>query len=383
MNSILKIIRNLSPQAMLTTVKPINRYGISVKTKEDLSSQFFFSVPVYKKDKHMVEPCFVSQETYYLLRGSNSTIKIFDEGIRIETEHGYVRINWSSRQTLFMYADGSGLRSDTMEIFPTLNGLVIRQKSNYKPTLLFEPELDSVGHIQYNSKCFAYMREKFEPYVTLSAMYADSWDGMHFYGLTMIHENKNNGSICLEMQADHKEAAHFVWEVSAYEPKLFQDTTVESRRPAENNVYGNVAHIGSSFSNGVQYLYSRLDLSKLPQDSKKNIEKAYLHIPYYMIDGHTFRISSPFKRFCSFGSRWNNKIGYKDINVNYYRKNGFVTFDLSEYLLNQKKELQERTGFVLRSVKSDSFSILATGDNHFTPQVLELQYKTKENKNEV
>ena len=56
-----------------------------------------------------------------------------------------------------------------------------------------------------------------------------------------------------------------------------------------------------------------------------------------------------------------------------------MVFDLSAYLLKKAGNLQELDGFVIQPNRNeDSFSVIATADNYFTPQILELTLKTKE-----
>lgn len=378
MNFALETIQKMTQGEKIRYIQKVNRYGVSIQLDQG-NREFYFSTPIYSGQSEIpVEGRFMPKGTQYILQGSNARIFITASGIKFLTVLGSMRICWKEKQQFTLCDNGRLLRSEKMSIYPTLNGALVRQTIKGSVTLFFESELCQGGEIKSNSKFFSYMKEKYEPFFTLGAMYAESAGGRNFYGLTMMAKRENAEKVNIEMKSGHSDAARFVWEVNAYEPKLFQDTTVESRRPSENNVFGSVAYLGRSPEYGVQYLYSRLDLTKLSPESRKNVESVYLHIPYYMISGQPLRVFTPFKRFCSFGSKWNNKVAYEGARIEGHCQGGFVSFHLSPYFLNAAGTLQETTGIMIRQSTEEKFSVLATADNYFTPQILEIRHNGKE-----
>lgn len=378
MNSVLESIQEITKGEKISQIQKVNRYGVSAQINQE-RREFYFSTPIYSgQSEVLVEERFMPKGNEYILQGSSAKIFITESGIKLLTVFGSMRVCWKEKQKFTLCDDGRFLRSKKMSVYPTLNGALVRQMIDSSVTLSFESDLNQEGEIKSNSKFFAYMKGKYDPFVTIGTMYAENASSQKFYGLTMVTKRENSRKANVGMKSDRLDATRFVWEVNAYEPKLFQDTTVESKRPFENNVFGSVAHLGKSSEYGTQYLYSRLDLTKLPAGSQKNIKSVYLHIPYYMTSGQPFRVFMPFKRFCSFGSRWNNKVAFEDARIEGRSKGGVVSFDLSPYFLNAKGSLQETTGIIIRQIAQEGGSILATGDNYFTPQIFEIRHNGKE-----
>lgn len=378
MSCALESIQQITKGEKITHIQKVNRYGVATKLDQG-NREFYFSTPIYSEQSEIPgERRFMPKGSQYILHGSSAQILITEFGIKLLTVFGSMRVCWEEKKQFTLCDNGRFLRSEKMSVHPTFNGVLVRQVIDGGVTLSFESDLYQEGEIKSNSKFFAYMKSKYEPFFTMGAMYAESASGQEFYGLTMKTKRENAKKISVEMKSEHSDATRFVWEANAYESKLFQDTTVESKRPSENNVFGSVAHLGKSPEYGTQYLYSRLDLAKLPVESKKNIKSVYLHIPYYIISGQSFRVFMPFKRFCSFGSRWNNKVAYEGTKTEGHRQGGFVSFDLSPYFLNEQGAMQETAGIMIRQITQEGFSVLATADNYFTPQILEIRHNRKE-----
>jgi hypothetical protein len=173
-------------------------------------------------------------------------------------------------------------------------------------------------------------------------------------------------------------SAHSVLlEANLYEKKLLQDTTVESLNPGINNAFGGVGFIGNSFSYGEQWLYTRIDCSKMPEMMDKRVRKAYLHMPKL---NHGSTRMSAFKvvaRFCSFGSNWNNRIAYGDLVSDSIANGRYHSIDVSSLLLDSRtRTLQDVEGLILKPKnKGSGFSVIATADSYYAPQVLELNYR--------
>ena len=360
----------------ISTLSFEGRYACKLQKKNGVESKFYFATPI-ANGSVLVEKCFDIFSNGYSFQGSGGKIEIFPEGIVLRNAECEIRFLWEREQSFHISEDHARLTSEEMSISPTFSGVKVMQK--YQGPLYFTCIVQSKkkGHIRMNSKSFAYMKDKFLPHFTLSTMYANKANGL--LGVNLAMKQEGDTKVRLRMIASDKEATSLCWEMNWYEPKLIQDTTVESARPSENNVYGNIAFLGHTPDHGVQYLYSRFDLTKINADPSQRMERVLLHIPYYQAGEQGFRVFAPFRRFCSFGSNWENKMPASEFCARYEKKNGCFVFDLSQYLLNQNGGFTANTGVVFCSAVADGASILSTADNYDRPQIIEIQYEKEKN----
>lgn len=375
MNTDFERIRQMLEEALTGNVLRDNRYGFRTTTPEGEERQYLFTTPVFHENG-LVRRQFINAGTGFLFQGSKGLMTVLPDGVLLKNEECYVRLCWEKKQRFALSADGECLCSEEMEIRPTLNGVSVLQNYDRKPLYFrFESRPEYRGFARMNSKCFAYMKEKFVPYVTLNSVYAATGETGELSGADLAMIKDGDTRYRFRMTAAAENAQKLNWEINLYEPKLIQDTTVESRRPTENNAYGNVAFLGRSPDHGVQYLYSRFDFGKIKTDPTGKMKRVFLHIPYYAAGEQKFRVAAPFRRFCSFGSNWANKMPADDCDVKYYRQNGYFVFDLSDCLLRENGTWKENNGIVIYPEKSDGVSVLATADNYNMPQMIEIQYE--------
>ena len=164
-------------------------------------------------------------------------------------------------------------------------------------------------------------------------------------------------------------------EINFYEPKLMQDTPVSARFPNENNAFGPVAFIGKTSFFGVQWLYSRLDLNKLPELNRKLIRNMTLYIPKYTGHSMAVQVYTLPNRFCSFGSNWNNKVSLGALRETNQSRGDYLSLDLTSLYVSRNR-LSEADGFVLAPCRNTDQDYLAvsTGDSYAMPQVLCVKY---------
>ena len=351
----------------------VNRYCVSEKNQ-----MYCFTTPIFRTDNgNAVGDRFVCGDGCYEFYGSNSVVKVFENSIQFCRQSKLDEIFFPSTQNFSVLNSGKALRSKNFIIYPTLNGVLVKA---FIKTNRFPLTLQSYGstEVKSNSKYFAFMSGKFEPQFTVNAMYAEDDYESVFFNAELSVEKRTDSVYELEAYSC-KDATKVLYEMNLYESKLIQDTTVESRRPEENNVYGSISFVGKSPECGTQYLYSRIDVSMLGKIKDSEFDSVGLYVPYYMTTGAPLRLHTPFKRFCSFGSNWSNKIQSTDIHINGSIQKGFFEFDLSSHLLDKRGRLKTSDGIVIRPYTVDErFSIIATADNYFTPQILRLNLK-KEN----
>lgn len=355
--------------------KIINRYAIISQTLNGPKTAYYFSTPVlYKSNNKHVKGEFQKKEHYYYYKGSNCEVKIYDDHIVLSNNKEKIFLYFDRRKNMFLSNDCSYLKSEDIILFPSLNGVIIKQHGN---KIRLKMETSTLADVKSNSKYFAFMRSEFEPIVTFNAMFAENRYRDIFYNI-ILHSKKITETLYeVELTATNENTFQLTYDINMYEPKLIQDTTVESNHPKENNAYGNISFLGKSTYCGNQILYSKIDVSKMDIPKDWIIENARFHIPYYAVNGTDFCISVPQKRFCSFGSTWNNKIPYSTSILSGAKSNGYITFDISKYVLSKTGKWNPNEGFVIQS-RGEHFSIIGTGDNYYTPQIIEIILKKGE-----
>lgn len=375
MISMLKSVCGRFSESEMESVQQLDRYSIQVSTQNNEKNVFCFTTPIYNEGG-LVEKRFTKYENSFVFRGSNAEVTVVSEGVYLKNKSCYVRMRWTGKQNFALSEDAACLTSENMVICPTLNGISVTQTYEKEPLYFkFESQPRCKGYPRTNSKCFAYMKEKFVPFATVNCMYAASDDGGIMAGAELAMKKDSDLQYRLRMKPAMEGATKLNWEINLYEPKLMQDTTVESRRPDENNAYGSVAFLGHSPDHGVQYLYSRFDFDRIKTDPLKRMKRVLLHVPYYAAGEQGFRIAAPFRRFCSFGSNWANKVPANGVGVTYRKENEHFVFDLTQHLLTSEGKWKENNGIVLCPSKSDGTSVLATADNYSKPQIIEIQYE--------
>ena len=376
MSTALDTIYDITRKENIEALIPEGRYAYHLWQKDGTESKICFTTPIFHGSTPVVK-CFDTYPDCFSFQGSKGRIDVRREGVVLHDSECEIRFLWEREQSFHISEDHARLTSEEMSISPTFSGVKVMQK--YQGPLYFTCIVQSKkkGHIRMNSKSFAYMKDKFLPHFTLSTMYANKANGL--LGVNLAMKQEGDTKVRLRMIASDKEATSLCWEMNWYEPKLIQDTTVESARPSENNVYGNIAFLGHTPDHGVQYLYSRFDLTKINADPSQRMERVLLHIPYYQAGEQGFRVFAPFRRFCSFGSNWENKMPASEFGARYEKKNGCFVFDLSQYLLNQNGGFTANTGVVFCSAVADGASILSTADNYDRPQIVEIQYEKEKN----
>lgn len=369
MNSVYKLLHKI-----FTTSKYqiINRYAVISQSITGHKRAYYFSTPIFEKsDNKPITPNFQKCGEYFCYNGSNGKIKIYGDHAVLSNGTVEIHLSWNERKNILMSENGNVLKTQDMVIFPTFNGIAIRQRGNKMKLYI---KASKHFDVRSNTKYFAFMKSKFEPIVTFNAMFAENRYRDIFYNTIIRSRKITDTSYEIDITSDSSDAFQLTYDINLYEPKLIQDTTVESKMPKENNAYGNISFLGKSNCFGTQLLYSRIDVSKMDLPTDLKIDNVKLHIPYYAVNGNDFRISVPIKRFCSFGSNWNNKIPYSNAVLSGTRNNGYITFDISKYVISKTGKWNPNEGFVIQS-RGEHFSIIGTGDNYYTPQIIEITFK--------
>ena len=350
--------------------KNSNRYRIVVKEPMGHTA-YCFSTPIYNVDtRKLVIPKVEKNKNGYSYKGSNALVSVHQNRCVFENREGRCIVFLNESPVIKGEKRNS---KSSIIIIPALNGLRFFVKGN-NISLQIKSEVKQQG-IRFHSTCFSVMSEKFKPFVSVACLYASDGNGT----VSPVElKYKDVGNQTYELSFSHDvPTGSFFFEVNLYEPKLFQDTTVESLHPDANNAYGAVGFIGKTKQFGEQWLYSRPDFSKISDLNSQRIEKALLHIP--ILNGSTENVDVyiPEKRFCSFGSTWNKKINATTKAVTSDNNGKYLTIDVTAMYTNRTEHtLVYNEGLILRKPKGkNNYVTISTGDCYSAPQILEIKFK--------
>ena len=346
----------------------------------DPGSIYYSSAPIKRTNGVMVEPFFEKRKDAYVHLGTDSVTTIYSDYIEIKNERCAIGISFWQENKYRVSSSGC-LVSDEVVIYPSLNGITVKQNYDFNDKKRNAIVIQHFGNIcceKYNTKYFALMETRSKPFWTFSVMYSQSRSEDAFYGANIIPIKTGANKYTINLLCIEREEAIVTYEINLYEEKIIQDTTVESKRRDENNVYGSTAIIGKSQSQGTQILYSRIDFNKIDPEDKRDINCIELYLPIYMATDNDFEIYAPTRRFCTFGSTWKNKIPMKTTNVKGVMRNDWLILDLTEILVDSNGGIRENNGFVLK-YSPDKYAIVGTGDGYNKTQILKIQKEGKTN----
>lgn len=370
-NAILKEIKELRGMSdFIIDKRNSNRYRITVKESVG-NTAYCFSTPIYNiKTKTLVQAKFMPGKTGASFQGTNGTISVNQNRCTFENQDGRCTISMSEVPEIY---GGQTVSKSNVIITPTLCGLRFTVKGNcFHLQLKSEAKQDS---IRFNSLCFSVMQENFKPFLSVASLYARDENG-RILPAELNYQDKGNQTYDISLFHSEKNGC-LLFEANLYEPKLFQDTTVESAHPDVNNAYGAVGFIGRTKQFGEQWLYSRSDLSKIPDIVSERIEKVLLHIPILNGSPENVDVYVPQKRFCSFGSTWNTKVSPSPKITVSNNNCKYLTVDTTTIFVNRTdRTLVYNEGLILKMPKGkNDFIAISTGDCYSAPQILEIKLK--------
>ena len=354
--------------------KNTNRYRVVAGEENGTKTAYYFTAPIYNAySRKAVDFTFKRNGNVVYAVGSNATITVHD-GIRMENAEGscVLRQNreisrFSEREILF--------GEDSVSL--TTNGVAYQAKCESGSAAEFEFEVSKpyLG-VRANDRCFSLMSEKHRPFATVSGIGSVNAAGEVIAPALLTFQKLNDKKYRLTLRALSPDAEGVLFEANLYEPKLVQDTTVESRNPGVNNAFGGAAFIGSTPQYGEQWLYSRPDMSSFADIADHPIQKAILHLPRYNNAPAELRSYGVAARFCSFGSNWNNKVASSGILSDTTAKRHYHSLDITSLLTNAAGYLKRSEGFILKPRgKEDAPVAIATGDSYYAPQIFEINYR--------
>ena len=375
MNSILGEISKLRKGAPLVIdYKNSNRYRIAASETNGTKTAYYFTSPIYNcRTRKAVDLKFHSNGDVAYATGSNANITI-SGNIRMENFEETCVISISDQISRISESE---VLCKNQRIYPTTNGVAINspcasEKSNTFTIEISKPFLE----VRANDKYFALMSERFRPFVAISCIGTLDAGGNVISPARISYQKISDRKYTISVFPCSPLGKSVLFEANLYEPKLFQDTTVESKNAKANNAFGSIGFIGTTKEFGEQWLYSRPDFTKMQELNDKKILRAVIHLPKLNNGAVELTTSKVAARFCSFGSTWDNKIAEASIFNESQITDHFIDLNLLPLLTDKQGRIQRSEGFILKSKKKNSgFSVIATGDNYFTPQILEINYR--------
>ncbi len=352
--------------------KNSNRYRVVYTENDGSETAYYFAVPIYNsKTKKIVSLKFNTTGDVSEHIGSSSNITISKRAI-LKNNSGACYIDFPSK---LLVRSERFITYQFCTVYPTLNGIAIRVKEGEQlaKKIVIETDIPNLD-AKCNSKCFSIMMSKFTPFITFSCIGVIDGSGSIVSEAYITY--KKTGANRYELYLSSSKSGDILIEVNLYEPKLFQDTTVESKNPQMNNAYGTTAFIGNSSGAGEMWLYSRPTQTIFHELYDKFIHSATFYVPILNESDITLIAHKLTQRFCSFGSTWEKKktgtgeSSASSILSGYYKISVFDMFTANRILLPQIQ------GFILKSQnRDDGFAVVPTGDSHLNPQILEMNYR--------
>ena len=351
-----------------------NRYRLVAIEPNGTKTAYYFSSPVYNnRTKKAVDMKFYSNGGLAYTTGSNATINI-GNNIRMENSEGFCIVSLVNR--ISRMSDTEIVCAEE-RLSPTTNGIAIRILCNEGKAYTFSVEVSKPFlEVRANDKYFALMSERFRPFVSFSCIGTSDANGNIIAPAKISYQKITDRNYTVSIIPCSSLGKSVLIEANLYEPKLFQDTTVESKNAKVNNAFGSIGFIGSTKEFGEQWLYSRPDFTKMTELNDKKILCAVLHLPTLNTGAIELTASKVAARFCSFGSTWDNKIAESSEFNKSQITDHYIDLDLMPMLTDKQGRLQRGEGFILKAKKQNSgFSVIATGDSYLNPQILEINYK--------
>lgn len=375
MNSILEEISTLRKGAPLVIdYKNSNRYRLVAIEQNGTKTAYYFSSPIYNsRTRKAVDMKFHSKGSVAYTTGSNANITV-GSSIRMENSEGSCVISLSEQITRISETE---IVYPNKRLYPTANGIALRSFCNDGNGCAFSVEISKPFlEVRANDKYFALMSERFRPFVSFSCIGTSDANGNIIAPAKISYQKVTDRKYTISVIPCSALGKSVLFETNLYEPKLFQDTTVESKNANINNAFGSIGFIGNTKEFGEQWLYTRPDFTKMSELNDKKILRTVFHLPKFntgAVELTSFKVAA---RFCSFGSTWDNKIAETSAFNESQMTNHYIDLNLMPLLADKQGRLQKGEGFILKAKKKNlGFAAIATGDNCFCPQILEINYR--------
>ena len=375
MHSVLNEITRLRKGApVVIDYRNSNRYRLVLSESNGTKTAYYFATPIYNRtSRKMIDLRFYSNGGTVFASGSNANITISDN-VRMENADGSCIVNLPQKAD---FISDRELHCGADVIYPTSNGIAYKGVIKGKGSLTLDIEVDQPFlQVRCNDRCFALMKEKFRPLTIISCIGTLDFSGNVIAPARSEYQKLTDKKYRLTFIPASPLGHSILFEANLYENKLFQDTTVESKNTSVNNAFGGIGFLGATKDYGEQWLYTRPDVSKMPELNDKKILRAILHLPRLNSSDIQLNIAKASARFCSFGSTWENKIAESTSLPNPQIAGRYIDLDLTKLITDKYGRLTVSDGLILKVQKKEfGFSVIATADNYLFPQIFEINYR--------
>ena len=347
--------------------------------KDCTTTAYCFSVPVSNKNRP-ISLCFSNQKGDSVFYGTSSKIIINDK-ILIQDLYGNIEMHapWKifmrMKDKIHMHFDDKS-ELDSSVIIPTFNGLAMKIPISKIGKFGFNIRLDLTPTIKSNGKYLSFRYIKNNSRLTISCIGTFDSDNKLIAPCEIRCKPVDEKNYKVSILPMDKDGKYVFFEMNIQEPKLFLDTTVESKNPRKGNTFGSVAFIGNSKFYGETWLYTKLNFNELKKLEGKRIEQAIMYIPNLSQRKLLLSASPVSAYFCSINSTWENKIAILDSDTELNVNSSYYKFDITEYVKQSSLGLMYANGFAIKAKsRVNGFVAISTGDSYYAPQILEIKYK--------
>lgn len=355
-----------------------NPYRILLSEADGSHSAYYFSVPIYRKQTgKLLELRFVCSQDGAVFYGSDVIVVLRAHEILLQNTKGLCRIVLDQRMT---FCSEDEIRYGNLCVYPSTNGLLFRYSCNVGESHTVNVETSLEGATVWsNDRVVALMAEQNRPLWSASCIGVEDSRGQIICPATFTYQKQSESRYSFSVTTDNPYGRYLLYEINFHEPKLCLDTTVESKHPKQNNVFGTVAFLGNSDRYGEQWLYTKFEDDLMPELWYRTISNVRLHLPKHNQSSTELSAFGVEDRFCSLGSNWTNRVRASETVCDAKMQKSFVSFDVKwAFTAPKSNYFKHFEGLLLKSKRNNSgFSVLSTGDSHAFPVILEVNYFEK------
>lgn len=377
MDSILNEIKKIRQESTLNLdLSNSNRYRVVVFNSDRTKTAYCFGAPIYNENTlKSVDFKFYNIRDKIIATGSNAMLDFTDK-IIMKNREGKCSIFFGAQ---FTYDNDKSLFcGEKDKVHLTSNGIVYTGYLRNKKGVVFELETSKkFENALKNSGFYSLIHKKFRPYLTISCIGCFDNNGNVIAPAEIRYKQINEHKWKFMITPCVADCNYIKFEINLYEQKNFQDTTVESHKPSKRNAYGSIAFVGNTKWFGEQWLYIRPQL--IPNIDLINKQTIYILMRLPKLNDNILPIVAfnTKRKFCSFGSRWENKVPPSKYIGKLSYDYDYLTLDITNIILGKSKNrVSILGGIIIKPTTNDiNFIALATGDNYSTPPILEINYK--------
>ena len=376
----IKLVKDLSKKrGGKLELDSLNPYKVNIRSAEHLDT-IYFGTKVYKNECQLVDSDFtydIFLQAYVHDVCNGKRVILFSNKIEFHSQNEIMTVLFDKNMRLVCESEMKLHCDNDIVVIATPNGVAIHSNILNSSLNMKIQTTKPYPKLRYNDRYCAWMKQDFVPYTYISALYGKNCNGK-FCPLECFIKKENDFSFELEWHGTEKIIESLI-EINFHEEKLFQDTTVESSAPNQNNVYGASAFVGNTDRYGTQWLFSKTTFPILDDLHDKRIERVIWHIPMLnKATSNALCLYATERRFCSFGTTWINRVAEKKQLPIYFimQENGYLSADVTAlYKDKYSGTLKYFDGSILKLdiIAKEESVLISTGDSCMYPHILEVR----------